>query len=121
MKQTHTTILTEKANSAWWLIQGVTFIIVFIVSVCGQSKPPVWAMSFGIILCLAAYLRLKGAQLRRIADMVLLAYSISFAILACVLIYINAHGTAFHAALIIIAAANIAASITSLRRKTKNK
>lgn len=53
--------------------------------------------------------------------MVLLAYSISFTIIACLLAYINAHGTAIQAVLIIVAVANIAASITSLRRKTKKK
>ena len=121
MKQTHTTILTEKTISAWWIAQGSTFTGIFIAAVCGQSKPPAWALTFGIILCLAAYLRWKGAQLRRIADMVLLAYSISFAIIAGLLAYINAHGPVLQAVLIIVAVANITASITSLRRKTRHK
>lgn len=99
----------------------MAFIILIIVAVIQQPKPPVWAFTFGIILCLAAYLRLKGDELRRIADMVMLAYAVSFAIIAGLLVYINVHETAIQAVLIIIAAANIAASITSFRRKTKNK
>lgn len=111
----------EKAISAWWMVQGAAFIILTVTAVYRQPKLPVWALTFGIILCLAAYLRQKGEDLRRIADMVLLAYSISFAIIACLLAYINAHGAAIQAVLIIVAVANITASITSLRRKTKKK
>ena len=110
------------------MVQGAAFIILTVTAVYRQPKLPVWALTFGIILCLAAYLRQKGEDLRRIADMVLLAYSISFAIIACLLAYINAHGAAIQAVLIIIqavliivAVANITASITSLRRKTKKK
>lgn len=111
----------EKAISAWWMVQGAAFIVLIIVAICLQPQPPVWAFTFGIILCLAAYLRRKGEDLRRIADMVLLAYSISFAIIAGLLAYINAHGPVLQAVLIIVAVANIAASITSLRRKTRHK
>ena len=96
------------------MVQGAAFIILTVIAMYRQPKPPVWALTFGIILCLAAYLRRKGEDLRRIADMVLLAYSISFAIIACLLAYINAHGAAIQAVLIIVAVANIAASITSL-------
>lgn len=121
MKQTNATTLAKKAISAWWMVQGAAFIILTVIAVYRQPKPPVWALTFGIILCLAAYLRQKGEDLRRIADMVLLAYSISFAIIACLLAYINAHGAAIQAVLIIVAVANIAVSITSLQRKTKKK
>ncbi len=121
MEQTNATTLTKKAISAWWMVQGAAFIILTVIAVCQQTKPPVWALTFGIILCLAAYLRRKGEELRRIADMVLLAYSISFAVIAGLLAYINAHGPVLQATLIIVAVANIAASITSLRRKTKHK
>lgn len=105
--------------STWWLAQGLTFTGIFITAVCGQSKPPAWALTFGIILCLAAYLRLKGAQLRRIADMVLLAYAIAFAVIAGLLAGIKADEPLLQALLIIVALANIAASISSLWRKSK--
>lgn len=121
MEQNHTTILTEKVVSTWWTVQGLVFTVYFITTICTHGKPPAWALTFGIILCLAAYMRLKGEQLRRIADMVLLAYAVSFAVIAGLLAYINAHGTAIQAVLIVVAVANITASITSLRRKTKHK
>lgn len=108
-----------KIISAWWLGQGLAFTGIFITAVCGQSKPPAWTLTFGIILCLAAYLRLKGAQLRRIADMVLLAYAVAFAVIAGLLAYIKADEPLLQALLIIVALANIAASIASLWRKSK--
>lgn len=76
-------------------------------------------LDLGIILCLAAYLRLKGAQLRRIADMVLLAYAVAFAVIAYLIINIKADEPLLQALLIIVALANIAASIASLWRKSK--
>lgn len=81
----NTTSKKDKAISAWWLIQGVVFTAIFAIAIYQQAKPPVWALTFGIILCLAAYLRRKGDTMRRIADMVLLAYSISFAVIAWLL------------------------------------
>lgn len=119
MKQTHTTIQTEKVVSTWWAMQGLVFTVYFITTSCTHGKPPAWALTFGIILCLAAYLRLKGAQLRRIADMVLLAYAVSFAVIAGLLAYIKADEPLLQALLIIVALANIAASIASLWRKSK--
>ena len=103
-----------KIISAWWSVQGVAFIAYFIWTVSTHGKSPAWALTFGIILCLAAYLRLKGEQLRRIADMILLGFSISFAVIAYL---IKSHEPALQTTLIIIAVANIAASIASLRRK----
>ena len=71
--------------SAWWLIQGLVFIDAFVIAVTRQGKPLIWASTFSLILCSAAILRHKGKQLKRIADMVLLAYSISFAVIAWLL------------------------------------
>ena len=71
--------------SAWWLIQGLMFIGAFVIAVTRQGKPLIWASTFGLILCSAAILRHKGKQLKRIADMVLQAYSISFAVIAWLL------------------------------------
>lgn len=119
MKQTHAKAPTEKSISSWWAVQGLVFTVYFITTICMHGKPPAWALTFGIILCLAAYLRLKGAQLRRIADMVLLAYAVSFAVIASLLAYIKADEPLLQALLIIVALANIVASIASLRRKTK--
>lgn len=106
-----------KIISAWWSVQSVAFIAYFIWTVSTHGKSPAWALTFGIILCLAAYLRLKGEQLRRIADMILLGFSISFAVIAYLIISIKSHEPALQTTLIIIAVANIAASIASLRRK----
>ena len=119
MKQTHTTIQTEKVVSTWWAMQGLVFTVYFITTSCTHGKPPAWALTFGIILCLAAYLRLKGAQLRRIADMVLLAYAVAFAVIAYLIINIKADEPLLQALLIIVALANIAASIATLWRKSK--
>lgn len=110
---------TGRIISAWWAVQGLAFIAYFIQAISTNGEPPAWALTFGIILCLAAYLRLKGAQLRRIADMVLLAYAVSFAVIAGLLAYIKADEPLLQALLIIVALANIVASIASLRRKQK--
>ena len=110
----------DKIISTWWVAQGAVFTAIFIVAVCNQDKPPVWAVTFAIILCLAAFLRQKGEQLRRIADMVLLAYAVSFAIIAALLAGLNSFKIWFVTMIVTAALANIAASIASLwRKKTK--
>lgn len=72
--------------SAWWFVQGAAYIAKFAAGLINDGKPLIWAVTFGIILCLGAYLRHKGEQLKRIADMILLAYSMSFAVVAYLLV-----------------------------------
>ncbi len=117
----NTTSKKDKAISAWWLIQGVVFTAIFAIAIYQQAKPPVWALTFGIILCLAAYLRRKGDTMRRIADMVLLAYTISFGIIACLLIMLDSFKQWFVITLAVSTVINIAASLASFRRKKKQK
>lgn len=107
--------------SVWWLVQGIAFTAIFIWNACTQNAPQAWALTFGIILCLAAILRQKGDQLRRIADMVLLAYAVSFAIIAGILASLDSFRPWFVTMLIAVAVANIAASIASLRKRKEIK
>ena len=72
--------------SAWWFVQGAAYIAKFAARLLDDGKPLIWAVTFGVILCLGAYLRHKGKQLKRIADMILLAYAISFAVIAYLLV-----------------------------------
>ena len=116
-----TTSKKEKEKSTWWLIRGVVFTTIFAIAIYQQAKPPVWALTFGIILCLAAYLRRKGDTMRRIADMVLLAYTISFGIIACLLIMLDSFKQWFVITLAVSTVINIAASLASFRRKKKQK
>lgn len=111
----------DKAISAWWLIQGAVFTAVFAMSVYTQGQAPVWALTFGVILCLAAFLRGRGEQLRRIADMVLLAYSVSFAVIAFLLFMLDSFKQWFVITLAVSTVINIAASLASFRRKKKQK
>lgn len=107
--------------SAWWLIQGLVFIGAFVMAVTRQGKPLIWASTFGLILCSAAILRHKGKQLKRIADMVLLAYTISFGIISCLLIMLDSFKQWFVITLAVSTVINIAASLASFRRKKKQK
>lgn len=111
----------DRIISAWWAAQGVVFAAIFIAAVCYQDKPPVWAMTFAVILCLAAFLRQRGEQLRRIADMVLLAYAVSFAVIAALLTCLDSFKPWFVALLVAVALINIAASTMSLWRKKKKE
>lgn len=107
--------------TTWWFVQGIAFTAIFIWNVCAQNDTQAWALTFGIILLLAATLRQKGDLLRRIADMVLLAYAVSFAIIAAILASLNSFKPWFVTLLTAVAVVNIAASIISLRRKAKKE
>ncbi len=107
--------------TTWWFVQGIAFTAIFIWNVCAQNDTQAWALTFGIILLLAAILRQKGDLLRRIADMVLLAYAVSFAIIAAILASLNSFKPWFVPLLTAVAVVNIAASIASLWKKKKIK
>lgn len=93
--------------SAWWSVQGTAFIAKFAAGIYSHGKPLIWALTFGIILCLAAYLRHKGEQLKRIADMILLAYSISFAVISYLLVSAMRPDLWVAAAFTVVAVANV--------------